>query len=117
MDAVTALPTPASAFVVPSAAALSAPESQLTVTDAPMPPGTDVPAGHGLLEIQVPEGTGIRVDGEYLGMGPARRVPLSPGAHQLTLGNGVPQSVLVKAGQRTLAIAAKGSAAAPFGSP
>ena len=84
-----------------------------------------VPAGNGLLEIQVPEGTAIRVDGEYLGMGPGRRVPLSPGPHEVTLGDGAPQSVLVKAGQRTLAVVGSAfvlrarmaaDAACPYGS-
>jgi hypothetical protein len=89
---------------------------QLTTTESALPPGTDVPPGNGLLEVQVPDGTAIRVDGEYLGMGPARRVPLSPGTHQLALGDGTPQSVLVKAGQRTLAVVASASAA-PAGSP
>lgn len=109
---------PAPVPVVPSAVAPpAAPKPMFSTTESPLPPGTDVPAGHGLLEIKVPEGTAIRVDGEYLGMGPARRVPLGPGAHQLTLGDGPPQNVLVKAGQRTLAVAAAASAAAPAGSP
>jgi hypothetical protein len=103
--------------VVPTPVAPSAPKPQLTTTDSPLPPGTDVPVGNGLLEIQVPDGTAIRVDGEYLGMGPARRVPLAPGSHQLTLGDGASQSVLVKAGQLTLAVLAKPSSAAPAGSP
>jgi DNA-binding response OmpR family regulator len=103
--------------VVPTPGVQGAPKPQLTTSDSPLPPGTDVPVGNGLLEIQVPDGTAIRVDGEYLGMGPARRVPLAPGGHQLTLGDGVPESVLVKAGQRTLAVLAKPSVAAPAGSP
>jgi len=39
----------------------------------------------------------IRVDGEYLGMGPGRRVPLPPGAHELTLGDNPPVTVKVTA--------------------
>jgi hypothetical protein len=70
-----------------------------------------------LLEIQVPDGTAIRVDGEYLGMGPGRRVPLTPGAHTLTLGDTPPQTVTVKLGQRTLAVAAGSATPAPAGSP
>jgi hypothetical protein len=107
---VHALP-PASA-AVPAGAKTQA----LTTTESALPPGTDVPAGSGLLEVQVPDGTAIRVDGEYLGMGPGRRVPLTPGPHQLALGEGAPQSVSVKAGQRTLVVAAT-AAAAPAGSP
>ncbi|MES1186185.1 MAG: hypothetical protein ABUL60_20395, partial [Myxococcales bacterium] len=115
-DATTPAPV-APAPVVPTPVVQGAPKPQLTTSDSPLPPGTDVPVGNGLLEIQVPDGTAIRVDGEYLGMGPARRVPLAPGGHQLTLGDGTPESVLVKAGQRTLAVLAKPSVAAPAGSP
>ena len=100
----------------PSAATPALAKQQLTTSESALPPGTDVPAGNGLLELQVPDGTAIRVDGEYLGMGPGRRVPLTPGAHQLALGDGAPQSVIVKAGQRTLAIVASGLPA-PAGSP
>jgi hypothetical protein len=103
--------------VVPSAAVpAAAAAKQATLSEAPLPPGTDVPGGSGLLEVQVPEGTAIRVDGEYLGMGPGRRVPLTPGPHELTLGDGAPQSVSIKAGQRTLAVVAS-PAASPAGSP
>ena len=112
-SAVTPVPTP----VVASALAPAAPKLQITATDSPLPPGTDVPAGDGLLEIQVPDGTAIRVDAEYLGMGPGRRVPLTPGAHQVTLGDTAPQTVTVKVGQRTLAVAASASSPAPAGSP
>jgi CheY-like chemotaxis protein len=111
-SAVTPLPTP----VVASGSAVPK-EPPLTTSESALPPGTDVPPGNGLLEIQVPDGTAIRVDGEYLGMGPGRRVPLAPGAHQVTLGDAAPQTVAVKAGQRTLAVAAAASAAAPAGSP
>lgn len=102
-----AVPVPA-ALVVPTASAANAAAAtklQVTISEAVLPPGIDVPAGNGLLEIQVPDGTAIRVDGEYLGMGPARRVPLSAGEHQLVLGDGAPQTVSIKLGQRTLAVA------------
>ncbi len=101
--------------VVPGVAPAAAKLPSLTTTDSALPPGTDVPAGSGLLEVHVPDGSAIRVDGEYLGMGPARRVPLTPGTHQLTVGDGAPQSVIVKAGQRTLAVAT--GSAPPAGTP
>lgn len=107
-------PTPVPAPSAAPAAAVS--KLQITASDAPLPPGTDVPNGHGLLEIAVPEGTAIRVDGEYLGMGPARRVPLPPGDHAVTLGDTAPQTVTIKLGQRTLA-SAGASTPAPAGSP
>jgi DNA-binding response OmpR family regulator len=108
--------------VIPTVVA-SAPEAapaklQIELTESALPPGTDTPPNTGLLEIQVPDGTAIRVDGEYLGMGPGRRVPLPPGAHQLTLGDAPPQSVMIKLGQRTLAVVTgAASAAQKPGSP
>lgn len=100
-----------------SAAAAVPSKLQVTTTDSPLPPGTDVPAGNGLLEVQVPDDTAIRVDGEFLGKGPARRIPLSPGAHQLTLGDAEAQTVIVKLGQRTLAAAGSTATPGPAGSP
>jgi hypothetical protein len=90
---------------------------QFTTTQTPLPAGSDVPSGDGLLEIKVPEGTAIRVDGEYLGMGPGRRVPLKPGPHELTLGDGTPPAtVTITAGERTLASSIP-SLTSPAGSP
>jgi DNA-binding response OmpR family regulator len=109
--------TPAPAPVVSTALAPAAPKLKVTMTESALPAGTDVPAQSGLLEIQVPDGTAIRVDGEYLGMGPGRRVPLAPGAHQLVLGDGVTQALSIKQGQRTLVVATDGTAPAPAGSP
>ena len=110
--AVSAAPVP-----VPVASAAAAARPPITLSESPLPRGTDVPAGSGLLEVQVPAGTGIRVDGEYLGMGPGRRVPLTPGPHRLQLGDADPVTVTVKAGQRTLAILATGAGEAPAQSP
>jgi hypothetical protein len=111
--AVTPVPKP-----VPSVApAAPASRLQVTTSESPLPAGLDLPPGHGLLEVQVPEATAIRVDGEYLGMGPARRVPLPPGPHALTLGDAPPQTVTVKLGQRTLAEAGSSATPAPAGSP
>ncbi len=113
-SAVTPVPLP----VVSQALAPAASKLTITTTESALPPGTDVPPNNGLLELQVPDGTAIRVDGEYLGMGPGRRVPLAAGPHQLALGDGVTQSVSVKQGQRTLVVASdKAVAPAPAGSP
>jgi hypothetical protein len=111
-SAVAPVPQP----VVSSALAPAASKLKLTISEAPLPPSGDVPAGHGLLEIRVPDGTAIRVNGEYLGMGPGRRVPLAPGAHQLLLGSDVTQEVSIKPGQRLLVVAAD-DAPVPAGSP
>ncbi|HYQ18275.1 MAG TPA: response regulator [Polyangiaceae bacterium] len=114
-----AAPTVAAPVPVPVPVASVAAVSKLAInlSDSALPPGTDVPAGSGLLDVQVPDGTAIRVDGEYLGMGPARRVPLTPGPHALTLGDAAPQTVTIKQGQRTLAAVGSASAPAPAGSP
>jgi hypothetical protein len=101
---------------VPSVAPAAVNKPLVTTSESPLPPGIDVPPGNGLLEVQVQDGTAIRVDGEYLGMGPSRRVPLPPGEHQLTLGDAPAQMVTIKLGLRTLAVA-PGSASAPAGSP
>jgi len=107
---------PAAPVPVVSAAPVPA-KIQFTTTQTPLPPGSDIPAGDGLLEIQVPDGTAIRVDGEYLGMGPGRRVPLKPGQHELVLGDGSPPlTVTITAGERTLATLIL-SVTTPIGSP
>jgi hypothetical protein len=116
-EAVPSSVTPVPQPVVSSALAPRPPKLAITITEAPLPPDTDMPPNNGLLEIQVPDGTAIRVDGEYLGMGPARRVPLAPGAHQLALGDSPAQSVEVKQGQRTVVVVADGAQPAPAGSP
>jgi DNA-binding response OmpR family regulator len=111
-----AVPAPVPKPVASAAPAAPVNKLQIATTESPLPPGTDVPSGNGLLEIAVPEGTAIRVDGEYLGMGPARRIPLPPGEHAVTLGDTPPQTVTVKLGQRTLA-SAGATKPAPAGSP
>jgi DNA-binding response OmpR family regulator len=116
-----AQPTVAAPVPVPVPVASTAPAAAaklaIALTESALPPGTDVPAGDGMLDLRVPDGTAIRVDGEYLGMGPARRVPLSPGPHTLTLGDGAPQTVTIKSGQSTLAAVGSATAPAPAGSP
>jgi DNA-binding response OmpR family regulator len=117
-QATVAAPVPVPVPVPVAASAAATPAGlAIDVTESALPPDTDVPAGNGLLDVQVPEGTAIRVDGEYLGMGPARRVPLSPGAHALTLGDAAPQTVTIKLGQRTLAVVGSAASPAPAGSP
>lgn len=110
------VPAPVPVPVAASAKAAAAAKA-IEITESPLPPGTDLPAGNGLLDVQVPAGTAIRVDGEYLGMGPARRVPLSPGPHTLLLGDGPAQTVNIKLGQRTLAVMGSAASPAPAGSP
>ncbi|HYP86584.1 MAG TPA: response regulator [Polyangiaceae bacterium] len=112
-----AAPTVAAPVPVPVASVAAPAKLGITLSDGALPAGVDLPAGNGLLDIQVPDGTAIRVDGEYLGMGPARRVPLTPGPHALALGDAAPQTVTIKQGLRTLAAVGSASAPAPVGSP
>jgi DNA-binding response OmpR family regulator len=117
-----ALASSASSAVTPApsqvASAALAPEHKLQfmTMETDIPPGTDVPGGDGLLELKVPDGTAIRVDGEYLGMGPGRRVPLPPGPHELILGDNPPLTVTITTGQRLLAHLAATNTT-PIGSP
>ena len=53
-----------------------------------MPSGLEVPAGSGILEIEVAGPEVLYVDGSFMGRGPTRRVPLAPGKHELSIGEG-----------------------------
>jgi DNA polymerase-3 subunit gamma/tau len=84
------------AEVAPPAAvsvALPAPAPKPTaaaprIETLPVPSGLEVPAGSGILEIEVPGPEVLYVDGSFMGRGPTRRVPLPPGKHELAIGEG-----------------------------
>jgi hypothetical protein len=77
----------------------------VTVTD--LPPGSDVPAGQGLLSVQVPDGVAIRIDGNEsskLRQAGTLRVALPPGVHLVTVGlgdNARPRIVEIRGGRAT----------------
>ncbi len=115
-DAATAT-APSTIVPLPAPASAAVPRLLVRTSESPLPPDSGVAAGSGLLEVEVPEATAIRVDGEYLGMGPKRRVPLLPGPHELGLGDGIVSTVAVRAGVRTLAVATPSGSEAVVGSP
>jgi CheY-like chemotaxis protein len=63
----------------------SVPAGQLMVTDRELPAEIAVTAGKGLLEVSAGSKHRIYVDGVFIGPGPLRRVPLSPGRHEVKL--------------------------------
>lgn len=80
-----AKPKPAdSAAPAPSAPA-SAPAGAPAVqtVDTTLPPGVVIGRNKGLLEVETGGPQAIFVDGVFVGRGPLRRIPLSPGSHEV----------------------------------
>jgi DNA-binding response OmpR family regulator len=68
------------------------------------PPGVDVPAGFGLIEINAPAGARIRVDGAIAGTGPALSEVAAPGYHEIRVESDGRESksvIEVRAGKTT----------------
>ncbi len=84
------VPAAVASVVVPK----PAPKVEPRVETLPLPSGMDVPSGMGLLEVQTPGPVVLYVDGDFVGRGPLRRVPLSPGRHELAIGEGAERSAL-----------------------
>jgi CheY-like chemotaxis protein/HPt (histidine-containing phosphotransfer) domain-containing protein len=101
--------------VVPAAVAsqqTAAPVGQLLVADRELPAEVAVTAGKGLLEVSTGGKHRIYVDGVFIGPGPVRRVPLSPGQHEVKLSlDGVELSAPceIRAERRTLVALPDGS--------
>jgi hypothetical protein len=100
-----AVSAPALAAPVPSpSAAAAARPAAPTVEDLELPPGVPLPAGKGLLEVDVGGKQAIYVDSVFVGRGPLRRVPLDPGKHDVMLrldADEMIQVVEVRPGRRT----------------
>jgi hypothetical protein len=84
------------------------PPARLTPSATPtgdeIPPGMDVPVGYGLVEVSVPAGIAIRVDGAVIGSGPHASVVAAPGYHEVRLEQDAAsdrQVIQVKAGKTT----------------
>ncbi len=80
---------PAAAKLAPAAAgsaaahkAAAAPIS-VKAEDLPLPPGVPIAKDKGLLEVETGGRQVIYVDGVFVGHGPLRRIPLSPGEHEV----------------------------------
>jgi DNA-binding response OmpR family regulator len=100
--------TPVASASAPPAAS-SAPETVAThhgpaPADDDLPPGAEVPAGFGLLEIDAPPRTAVRVDGVVAGSGPFVASVARPGYHEVRVGDAgrdTKHLVEVRAGKRT----------------
>jgi DNA-binding response OmpR family regulator len=69
-----------------------------------LPPGADVPAGFGRIDISAPAGARIRVDGAIAGTGPALSAVAAPGYHEVRVeGDGKESRTVleVRAGKTT----------------
>jgi len=76
------------------------------VTYGDLPPGSDVPAGQGLLTVQVADGVPLRIDGNEAPkrQGGTVRLALPPGVHLVSAGVGEdarPRIIEVRAGRAT----------------
>ncbi len=77
-----------------------------TIEMLPMPAGLTYP-GKGLVEVVTSEEELIYVDGIFIGRGPLRRVPVTPGEHELSIRNGKKERhgvVRAEAGRATRAL-------------
>jgi CheY-like chemotaxis protein len=96
----SATPVAASAASVPEAAALARASA---AEDLPLPQGTVLSPGQGLLDIETGGREAIFVDGVELGRGPALRIALAPGVHEVRLrvrGEDRVRFVLIRTGRR-----------------
>jgi len=69
-----------------------------------VPPGSEVPAGYGLVEVAAPAGSRVRVDGALIGNGPLSTSIVQPGYHEVIvehLGKQSKHVVEVRAGKVT----------------
>jgi hypothetical protein len=101
-----AAPQPA---VPTSSAALAAAEvetpAHLISSDQALPAEIAITPGKGLLEVDTADKHRIYVDGVFVGPGPLRRIPLSPGSHEVRIsldGVELQGSVQIRDGRRTL---------------
>lgn len=80
-------PSPAQQAATTGVTKVKAPAAagQLVVIDRELPTEIAVTAGKGLLEVSAGSKHRIYVDGVFIGPGPVRRVPLSPGRHEVKL--------------------------------
>ncbi len=70
--------------VLPSASASAAPAaSSASVPGEDIPPGAEVPAGSGLVEVRAAPGSRLRIDGEIVANGPTASLVAAPGYHEV----------------------------------
>jgi hypothetical protein len=75
------------------------------VSDRELPAEIMLSTGKGLLEVSTGDKHRIYVDGVFVGPGPLRRIPLTPGAHEVRISlDGVERATTaeVRSNRRTL---------------
>lgn len=77
----TAPPPVTSVVTVPSASASAAPSASSPTDD--IPPGAEVPAGYGLVEVRAAPGTRLRIDGALAANGASASLVAAPGYHEV----------------------------------
>lgn len=99
---------PAAPPTAPAAAPKAAPAlaggKPAKIETLPLPPGTDVSDGKGLLEVDIAGKDAIYVGGTFVGRGPMRRIQLDPGTHEVKLrtpGEETTHAVEISGGVRT----------------
>jgi CheY-like chemotaxis protein len=95
----TALPTAAT-----SSGAMIDPGDEL-------PPRAEVPPGYGLIEVEAPAGTPVRIDGAIAGLGPAASLVAAPGSHEVRVeldGHSTQEVIEVRPGKTTRVRSAPG---------
>ncbi|MBX3129724.1 MAG: response regulator [Polyangiaceae bacterium] len=102
-EAAPAAPPTAPAAAPKGASALAG-GKPAKIETLPLPPGTDVSDGKGLLEVDIAGKDAIYVGGTFVGRGPMRRIQLDPGTHEVKLrtpGEESTHAVEISGGVRT----------------
>jgi hypothetical protein len=82
----------------------AAPGFAMAGEDLPLPQGSTVDPQQGMLDIETSAGQAVIVDGKEIGQGPALRLTLAPGVHEVRLRGArvdQPRAVLIRASRRT----------------
>ncbi|HEY3816550.1 MAG TPA: response regulator [Polyangiaceae bacterium] len=112
-DTPRATPSAATVTTAPSAvtATASAPAPTASALGDELPPGAEVPAGLGLVEVSAPTGSRVRIDGAIAGGGPVASLVAAPGYHEVRVeqdGHDTKQVIEVRAGKTTRVRSAPG---------
>ncbi|MFO0568210.1 MAG: response regulator [Polyangiaceae bacterium] len=80
-------------------------QAKLAVEDMALGAGAAVSGDQGQIEIQVKEKYPVHIDGSFVGRGPNRKIPISPGSHQVVIkapDGDLSIEVVVKTGRTSL---------------
>jgi hypothetical protein len=104
VPAESSAPSTSAAPSSPSTAAAAVAHGGAAPSEDDLPPGAEVPSGFGLLEVEAPPRTAVRVDGVIAGSGPFVASVARPGYHEVRVGDSghdTKHVVEVRAGKRT----------------